>query len=310
MINSAGHANPRCPECHGIDLVIDYSAGDNICRGCGFIVADRIIDERNEMRQFCNDAASQARLDRVGDVARPGESCLSTEIGGTDAKSTQLRKLHFHSESSSSSSNTTTTVKHQSRAKIQTLGTTLGISPALVNMATDVYALVVRESSVTITSKTIDAVVAAVLYIACRKTGQVHTLKEFESASGVEKKKIGKVFKLLTRTLDLEVATTSTAQFIERFCMSLNLPRKTQLVALGVASNVCGLEEAGQVVLSTKAPVKIAASVIYLVASISNMKRSLDEIARISTVSNTALKALVRELNQHRFKLFEGIVLK
>jgi transcription initiation factor TFIIIB Brf1 subunit/transcription initiation factor TFIIB len=44
-----------CFRCGGADLVLDYKAGDIICRECGEVINDRVIDEGNEVKFYMND---------------------------------------------------------------------------------------------------------------------------------------------------------------------------------------------------------------------------------------------------------------
>lgn len=44
-----------CFRCNGNDIVLDYKAGDLICRDCGEVINDRVIDEGNEIKFYMND---------------------------------------------------------------------------------------------------------------------------------------------------------------------------------------------------------------------------------------------------------------
>lgn len=44
-----------CFRCKGKDIVLDYKAGDIICRDCGEVINDRVIDEGNEVKFYMND---------------------------------------------------------------------------------------------------------------------------------------------------------------------------------------------------------------------------------------------------------------
>ena len=57
----------RCPDHPNGQLVEDYRAGDIICRECGLVVGDRVIDVTSEWRTFANDSDSKDRS-RVGDA--------------------------------------------------------------------------------------------------------------------------------------------------------------------------------------------------------------------------------------------------
>jgi len=44
-----------CKECGSDDLVEDHAQGDVICRNCGLVAAERIVDLGSEWRNFEND---------------------------------------------------------------------------------------------------------------------------------------------------------------------------------------------------------------------------------------------------------------
>ena len=44
-----------CFRCGSNDVVLDYKAGDMICRNCGEVINDRVIDEGNEVKFCMND---------------------------------------------------------------------------------------------------------------------------------------------------------------------------------------------------------------------------------------------------------------
>lgn len=50
----AGVMSQTCPSCHAGDIVTDYSAGDVICRGCGLVLGDHVIDDQIEWRTFAD----------------------------------------------------------------------------------------------------------------------------------------------------------------------------------------------------------------------------------------------------------------
>lgn len=44
-----------CYRCGGSDIVLDYKAGDVICRECGEVINGRVIDEGNEVKFYMDD---------------------------------------------------------------------------------------------------------------------------------------------------------------------------------------------------------------------------------------------------------------
>ena len=63
----------RCHRCRSTDTIIDKSAGDVVCRGCGEVVLDRLIDNSNEERSFCDDDSNKKRESRTSGLPEEGK---------------------------------------------------------------------------------------------------------------------------------------------------------------------------------------------------------------------------------------------
>ncbi|CAI5736579.1 unnamed protein product [Hyaloperonospora brassicae] len=299
-------APDHCRECGSADVVTDFSAGDVVCRGCGMILGERIIDDTPEWRTFANDdrGGDSAAKSRVGDVAdaRLDSVSLSTYLvdlkkgGGAEAGGKHKRP-NISSESAK--------VKKMQRTmtRIQEVADCLSLPKKIVEIALDVYAEAEKQG-VNMRGPERESMVVAVLFIACRKAGNARSLKEFEDASGVPKRRIGKSFMSLQRRLDLEVKQATTGEYVQRFCSRLGLPSKTQVIAHAVAKKADSLE-----LSNGQPPVAVAASVIYLVAAYTNAKRSIQEISDVTMIGEKSMKRVCKELNKSRVVLFEGVVM-
>ncbi|KAG7398370.1 Transcription initiation factor IIB [Phytophthora boehmeriae] len=301
----------HCRDCGSADVVTDFSAGDVVCRSCGMILGERIIDDTPEWRTFANDdrGGDPAAKSRVGDTtdARLDSLSLSTFLvdpvkgkssGGGEAGVGQKHKRpNISSESAK--------VKRMQRnmQRIQEVADYLSLPKNIVEIALDVYAEA-EKKGVNIRGPERESMAVAVLFVACRKSGNARSLKEFEDASGIAKRRIGKSFMSLSRRLDIEMTQPSTEEYVRRFCSRLGLPNKTQTIAHDVAkkADTLGLSN-GQ------PPVAVAASVIYLVAAYTNAKRSIQEISDVTMIGEKSMKRVCKELNKSRVVLFEGVVM-
>uniref|UniRef100_A0AAV1TUX3 General transcription factor TFIIB n=1 Tax=Peronospora matthiolae TaxID=2874970 RepID=A0AAV1TUX3_9STRA len=305
-------APDHCRECGSADVVTDFSAGDVVCRSCGMILGERIIDDSPEWRTFANDdrGGDSAAKSRVGDVAdaRLDSVSLSTYLvdtkkagGGSSSAGAEPGGKHKRPNVSSDSAKVRKMQRNMTR--IQEVADFLTLPKKIVEVALDVYAEAERQG-VNMRGPERDSMVAAVLFIACRKAGNARSLKEFEDASGVPKRRIGKSFMSLQRRLDLEVKQATTEEYVQRFCSRLGLPSKTQMIAHAVAKKADSLE-----LSNGQPPVAVAASVIYLVAAYTNSKRSIQEISDVTMIGEKSMKKVCKELNKSRVVLFEGVVM-
>lgn len=289
----------QCNECSSFDIVTDFSAGDVVCRDCGIVIGDRIIDEQDELRTFANDDRGTVGLSRAGESSNGHSSesvQLNTYISGSGDGFSELRKR----DAQISSKDKYLTLGH---GQISYYSEKLGLQKCISSVALAVYTKAQTDMEWKV-KKQIYLAAVACIYIACRKTNNTRTIKEMELISGFEKKKIGKMFKMIVRVSDIQLVTTTVADFIERFCNVLNLPMKTRNTAKLIATRAASLN----ITLGRTGAIVAAAS-IYLVAALTNMSRSMQEIAKVSTCAEASVKRVSKELNKHRFQLFEGISL-
>lgn len=87
-----------CFRCNGTDVVEDYKAGDIICRDCGEVINDRIIDEGNEVKFYMNDD-DPGKTSRSSGLAETIGSLQTSFITNSDTvKRTLERAQRFSSD--------------------------------------------------------------------------------------------------------------------------------------------------------------------------------------------------------------------
>jgi transcription initiation factor TFIIB len=87
-----------CFRCKSIDLVLDYKAGDVICRSCGEVVADRIIDEGNEVKFYMDDDDPHKSSRTSGFAESIGSLQTSFVTSSDSLKRTLERAQRFSSD--------------------------------------------------------------------------------------------------------------------------------------------------------------------------------------------------------------------
>ena len=51
----------KCPECGGIGLILNKEKGEVICRDCGLVIEEKMIDFGQEWREFDSDQGDKRR---------------------------------------------------------------------------------------------------------------------------------------------------------------------------------------------------------------------------------------------------------
>jgi len=310
-------ASLKCPEHPNGVLIEDYRAGDMICRECGLVVGDRVIDVTSEWRTFANDSDAKDRS-RVGDVQNSllSGSDLSTRIGvelkpgnhGMTDYQAGIKKRGAQN----TSNNAADKYLMNGFREIAIQCDRASLPDSIVSRAKLRFKNVYEAKC--LRNRSVAAISAACIFIACREEGVERSFKEVVSISRVPKKEIGRCFKIIISNLP-ELAgaknksndvVTPTA-FMDRFCSRLGVSRTTSMCAINIADQVRKLDLA-----AGKNPLTITAAAIFM-ASMASPKedhRKLSEICDTcgiaeSTVKNTykLIAPRSRELFLPNFKL-------
>ena len=88
-----------------------------------------------------------------------------------------------------------------------------------------------------------ETIAAACLYIACRQEGVPRTFKEIVAVSTVNKRDIGRCFKIILKSHeDTKVGLVDSGDFMSRFCGLLGLTREIQRAAMTIAKKASRLQ--------------------------------------------------------------------
>ena len=107
--------------------------------------------------------------------------------------------------------------------------------------------------------RSIEGMVAASIYTACRVWNVPRTLDEISEVSRITKKKIGKYYRLLARELKIKLRPTSPADYVPRFASKLGLSGQAESKALMIIDKT---KEKG--LITGREPTGIAAASLYI----------------------------------------------
>jgi len=184
-----------CPECGSSQVIEDLTRGERICAGCGLVLSDHHIDTGAEWRAFSSEEAD-ARS-RVGAPMRytVHDKGLSTVIDWRDRDTSgrklspsrrseiyRLRKWQIRSRVHGSIDRNLA----QAMSELERLASQLSIPKSIRELA----ALLYRKSIIKklVRGRSIEAMVAATLYAACRIRQKPRPLDEVADASRVDRR--------------------------------------------------------------------------------------------------------------------------
>jgi transcription initiation factor TFIIB len=289
-----------CPECSGKNLVHDYDVGETICGDCGLVLYEQMLDKGPEWRAFTQqEKASRSRVGMPTSYSIHDKG-LSTTISQIDRdafgrklpQSTRLqmwrlRKWQIRSRVHSSTDRNLA----QAMAELERLASKVNISSPTKEKAAVIYRKALEKTLVR--GRSINAIAAAALYAACRKSGSPRTLSEISEASLVNKKDVARCYRLLLKELDFHMPISEPLTYISKIAEKNSITGKTQGTAIGI------LRLAKQKRFSAgKDPMGMAAAALYIACLQNSEKITQKDIAEASGVTEVTVRNRYKNLKK------------
>jgi transcription initiation factor TFIIB len=287
-----------CPECGSPRLIRDYRRGEFICQDCGLVIEETYIDSGPEWRAF--DSEQKEKRSRVGAPVTYTihDKGLSTIIDWSNkdyygksisirnrAQLFRLRKWQRRIRIS----NATERNLAFALSELDRMASALGLPKSVREIAAVVYRKAVDKNL--IRGRSIEGVVAAALYAACRQAGVPRTLDEIATYSRVDRKEIGRTYRFIARELGLKLMPTSPADYVPRFCAALNLSGEVQKKAIEIIKKAEEKE-----LTSGRGPTGVAAAAIYIASILEGERRTQREVAEVAGVTEVTIRNRYKEL--------------
>ena len=284
-----------CPACGSTDIIFDSDRGEYVCNSCGLVIEEDVADQGAEWRAF--DAEQRNDRARTGapiKFIKPNMG-LSTEIDMYDRDSKgnkiptkrqaqlyRLRKWHKRASIGSSSERNYLVALPE----LQRIASYLSLPDNIREQAALLYRECVKNNL--IRGRPIETVVTAVLYAVCRTAGMPRTLDEIAEVAGVQKKEIGRTYRIIAHALDLKVPLTDPTMYVPRYVAALKLSGEAQEKALEILKQAMkkGL-------ISGRSPTGVAAA-----AALVNEHRTQKEVADVAGVTEVTIRNRYRELKK------------
>ncbi len=142
-----------------------------------------------------------------------------------------------------------------------------------------------------IRGRSIEGVVSATLYAACREAQMPRTLEEVTEVSRVDKKEIGRTYRFIARKLDIDLPPTDSSRYVARFGSELNISDEARVEAMKIIRKA--QEEK---LTSGKTPSGTAAAALYIAALKCGERRTQREVAEVADVTEVTVRNRYKEL--------------
>ena len=281
-----------CPECGSEHLIRDYTRGELLCGTCGLVINDSAIDGGPEWAAYSveeNDRLARTGAPRSYSTQNIGLTTV-IPLSNRDAhgnriamkereKYYRMSKLQRHSAHSRPGERSLPEV-------IRVLDRVSAFMGLPRSKREEVGFLCKRAlEKGLLRGRSIEALVAAAIYAACRLGGVPRTLEEVAQATGVRKKQIAKVYGSLMRELHLRIPPAHPADYVSRFCSTLGLSPAVQAEALKIIKQIDAVDSS-----LSLSPIGTTAAAIYLASLKAGERRPQKAIAKVAGVSEVTLR--------------------
>lgn len=288
----------ECPECHSHDLEYDQSHAEISCRHCGLVISENIIDQGPEWRAF--DIEQRNNRTRTGapityTIHDKGLSTMidwrNKDIYGRDiparnrAQWYRLRKWQKRLRTGSPRQRNLAFAL----TELDRDSSKLGLPRSVREEGAKIYRQAVDNKLVR--GRSIEGVVAASLYAACRICKIPRTLDEIAEVSRVTKKEVGRTYRFLSRKLNIKLLPPSPADYIPRYASDLGLSGEAEAKAIDIISKA---KENG--LSSGRNPNGIAAAAIYIASVLLGEKRTQREVSEVANVTEVTIRNRYKEM--------------
>ncbi|MCK5291882.1 MAG: transcription initiation factor IIB [Thermoplasmata archaeon] len=293
-------SDDSCPECGSAHLYRDDHRAELVCNDCGLVVNESEIDTGPEWRAYT--AEDNKRMARTGAPLsqRSHDLGLSTVISyasrdfhGNPIPAKQrdrynrMRMLHRQSN----------LLRPGQRSLVQALtvldrmASVLGIPPRIRDEAALITRKALKKGMVR--GRSIEGVVAASLYAACRMNNVPRTLEEMSDVSGVDRKKLRKAYSAISRQIKLKVPLVKPEDYVSRFCSKLDLGPDVEAETHRILN-----ELDDSMGTSSFAPSGTVAAAIYVASVRCGEKKPQRLIAEVAGVSEVTIRNRFQFLNE------------
>ncbi len=295
----------RCPECNSINLTYDEQKGEVICNDCGLIVEEKMVYTGHDEAGKFDKSEKKGRGGAPLSIQKFDKG-LTTNVGEiSDIYKLEGKQTRKFLRLKKWQERVSTSIERNLRlamAELRKVASFLNLPNVVRDESSRIYNFVLQRGLVR--GRSMESVIAACIYAACRSYDIPRTLDEISQASDVERKEIGRTYRFIIRRLNIKVTPSSPKDYISRFSSILHLSPKTQNEALKILKRAEIAE-----LTSGRGPAGIAAAALYVAALLNDEKKTQREVADVAGITEVTIRNRYKELLE-KLDLEEKIKIK
>jgi len=284
----------KCPECGGINLFFNKEKGEVICKDCGLVIEEKMIDFGQEWRDFDEEGGESRRRAGAPSTFTKHDQGLGTDVGKvgdlysiSDKKERnkffRLRKWQYR---------ISTAIERNLKlalSELKRVSSYLKLPESVEEEAARIYTQAVQRGLVR--GRSIESVVAASIYLACRIHRIPRRLDEIVTEAKTNRKQISQAVRLILFQVKVDVPLPSANDLIPRLSADLALKGRT----VKRATEIIRTARKERVTIG-KDPGGIAGAALYIASILEEDRRTQREIAEVSRVTEVTIRNRYKEL--------------
>ena len=282
-----------CPECGGSIILIEEK-GETVCGQCGLIINERIVDQSRSGKRAYTNQEKNSREQTGAPI-----SILLPDMG----LSTVIDKQKIINPDLKRAAKWNTRITWQKRnlliatTELKRISSNLNLPNHVKEEGMRLYIEAFKRKL--LRGRSINAMVAACLYLACRKKDIPRTLQEILDEASVTAKDVRRSISILTRELNFKTQSTDPVALIPRYASDLELDSEIEALTIKILTTYIS-----NFSISGKDPKGLCAGAIYLACRIKDLELTQQQIVNSIGVTEVTLRSRYKELkNKLKIKI-------
>jgi len=304
----------KCPMCGQDKFVFQKTTGEVICRTCGYVAKISNVDFGPEWRSFEGDEVDRSRAGppQTALIADRGLGSVLGTYGYTgydkgkmsESRRREMDRIRGWINRTSSVSSHDRNLQNALNT-LQKLGEKLFVPKHVMERAAEIYRQALNQDLVR--GRAINSIVAASLYLALREMGTPRTQKQMAKVAGIDKKELGRCYRLLIKTLNIKPPVIDPIVYIETISKEANFPPEVEVYARKIIKLAKEMK-----ITAGKDPVGLAAAAVYYAALIKGQKVTQRDIANAADITEVTVrnrcKALLNDFKVKDYRELKELV--
>ena len=274
-----------CPECGG-SIIPLIETGDVVCNQCGLVIDEKNVDFSHNGRRAYTNQEKNNREQTGAPI-----SILLPDIG----LSTVMDRNKINNPDLKRAAKWNTRITWQKRnlliasTELKRISTNLNLPIYIREDAMRLYREAFKKKL--LRGRSINAMVAACLYLACRRKQLPRTLQEITNEAQANAKDVRRSYTTIIREFNLKSPSTDPVSLIPRYINDLELDSEIEQLTTKILNSY-----KARFSISGKDPKGLCAGAIYLASKIKNKETTQQKIVKTVGITEVTLRSRYKEL--------------